>query len=73
MSSKLWEWTHDGFDYYSASPVTDPSGDPSATRRALRGGSWYNEARFARVSSRGNFEGNSYGNSLGIRVLRTAP
>jgi formylglycine-generating enzyme required for sulfatase activity len=50
----VWEWTADWFNekYYTESAATDPAGPATGERRALRGGSWFDYARFVRVSFR---------------------
>jgi formylglycine-generating enzyme required for sulfatase activity len=50
----VWEWTADWFneEYYKASPKQDPQGPPKGALRTLRGGSWGNDLRYARVSFR---------------------
>ncbi len=59
MDGNVVEWTNDwyGDDYYSVSPMNDPSGPPSGTRRVLRGGSWLNDDVIDSmiISSRGHF------------------
>jgi len=50
----VWEWTADWYDasYYGSSPRSDPQGPSSGQYRALRGGSWVDFPRDARVSGR---------------------
>jgi len=50
----VWEWVNDWYDreYYAHSPDRDPTGPANGVWRVLRGGSWYNGPRFARVSRR---------------------
>jgi len=50
----VWEWVNDWYDekYYQTSPAVDPQGPSSGQYRVLRGGSWYNGPRYARVSGR---------------------
>jgi formylglycine-generating enzyme required for sulfatase activity len=50
----VWEWVNDWHDekYYQDSPAQDPTGPASGQFRVLRGGSWYNKPRDARVSGR---------------------
>jgi formylglycine-generating enzyme required for sulfatase activity len=50
----VWEWVNDWYDenYYQNSPPQDPSGPTSGQYRVLRGGSWFDNPRFVRVSYR---------------------
>jgi len=43
LMGNVWEWCHDWNGPYAADVVKDPMGPQMGTRRALRGGSWYNE------------------------------
>lgn len=50
----LWEWCWDYYadNYYSESPITDPTGPATGKSRVMRGGSWNDGIYFARSSNR---------------------
>jgi formylglycine-generating enzyme required for sulfatase activity len=70
ISGNVWEWTWDWYGAYPAGVVTNYRGAALGTVRAIRGGSWYNNASYATVASR-NSGGPYYMRSaLGFRVVR---
>jgi formylglycine-generating enzyme required for sulfatase activity len=50
----VWEWVADWYDpsYYEKRENTDPKGPPNGKQHVLRGGSWFCDSRFVRVSVR---------------------
>jgi len=52
MHGNLWQWVS---DWYSESPQggKDPKGADTGSDRVVRGGSWFNDARFLRSAYRG--------------------
>ena len=54
MSGNVWEWCQDWHGDYSSASQTNPQGPGSGRNRVVRGGSWYNEARYCRLSHRGS-------------------
>jgi formylglycine-generating enzyme len=70
MHGNVWEWCSDwhGADYYAKSPVDDPSGPASGTKRVRRGGAWHSFPLWARVSFRNWNSPGSRCVNLGFRV-----
>jgi formylglycine-generating enzyme required for sulfatase activity len=63
----VWEWCADWFSEYQAEPLTDPKGPPAGEFKIIRGGSWDDHPRVARLSVR-SWQGPEYrGQSCGFR------
>ena len=69
MIGNVWEWTADWYGAYSGAELTDPAGPPNGDNKALRGGSWGNDARFARASLRGRGGPAARFNGFGFRCV----
>ncbi len=54
MCENVHEWCSDWYDprYYSVSPVENPQGPATGTRRASRGGAWRHHIKIARCAAR---------------------
>jgi len=52
MSGNMFEWCSDYFGYYTDMPQTNPSGPATGSERIVRGGAYYLNANYSRVSSR---------------------
>jgi len=52
MSGNVWEWCQDWHGAYPDNASVDPGGPSDASYRVIRGGSWYDLARYCRSASR---------------------
>ncbi|MDR1241240.1 MAG: formylglycine-generating enzyme family protein, partial [Deltaproteobacteria bacterium] len=70
MYGNVWEWVQDwyGKEYYSNSPGTDPKGPSSGSSRVLRGGSWYDIAKYCRPAYRISFTPGIRRSDIGFRL-----
>jgi len=75
MGGNAAEWVGDLYDpgYYRKSPAEDPMGPERASSRVLRGGSWWDDPRYARVAVRSGHEPSVRDGYLGFRVARSLP
>ena len=73
MAGNVTEWVSDWYDgsYYQNSPSKNPKGTDSGTQRVVRGGFWFDDARYLRSSFRDRNDPTSRDNSIGgFRCLR---
>ena len=68
MSSNVSEWCSDWFDKYPSSMQTNPKGLSSGYERVIRGGCWYLDTWYSRISHRAYAEPKHRRFDLGLRL-----
>jgi len=73
MHGNVWEWCKDWYDarYYAKAPSDDPPGPSWGTHHILRGGGWFDPARFCRSANRNITDPTDVWTSSGFRVARS--
>jgi formylglycine-generating enzyme required for sulfatase activity len=71
MLGNVWEWCQDGMRNYDAEAQTNPTGSLEAgASRVLRGGSWFNGARYVRAAYRSAYRPDDRLDFIGFRCAR---
>ena len=72
MHGNVREWCNDIYekDYYEHSPIDDPTGAVSGTRRVMRGGGWNSMSHHTRSAYRNSSVEDCSLSFLGFRVVR---
>ena len=68
MSGNIWELCQDWYGEYDGNAQTNPKGASTGKKKVRRGGSWFNDARGARVSMRAEAEPNKRDECFGLRL-----
>ena len=68
MHGNVWEWCFDGMRQYEAIPRTDPIGPTEGAGRVVRGGSFWDDARWCRSAYRVVLGPVGRGRGLGFRL-----
>lgn len=68
MSGNVHEWCQDWFGGYSTDAQNNPTGPASGTNRVYRGGSWYFDEWFCRVSFRNGVTPSYRSYGIGLRL-----
>lgn len=68
MSGNVHEWCQDWYSGYSADSQINPTGPVSGTNRVYRGGSWYFDEWFCRVSFRNSTTPSYRSYGIGLRL-----
>lgn len=68
MSGNVHEWCQDWFGGYSTDAQNNPTGPASGTNRVYRGGSWYFDEWFCRVSFRNGVTPTYRSYGIGLRL-----
>lgn len=68
MSGNVWEWCSDRYGDYQSSSQSDPQGPSSGSDRVYRGGGYYSDAVYCRVSYRIDFTPDYRSFDLGLRL-----
>ncbi|MFC2028790.1 SUMF1/EgtB/PvdO family nonheme iron enzyme [Chloroflexota bacterium] len=74
MAGNAYEWVNDRYDadYYEVSPLENPMGSNSGTRRVLRSASFNTSETTIRASNRGSYPPDTTGDDDGFRCARDA-
>ena len=70
MSGNVHEWCQDWYGNYSNDEQINPVGPTSGTKRVYRGGNWYFDDWFCRVSFRNGLSPTSSNYGIGLRLAK---
>ena len=67
MHGNVWEWCYDRYGVYSDGPIDDPAGSESGPNRVVRGGSWFDNAKYCRSAMRVQVNPKNRRENVGLR------
>jgi formylglycine-generating enzyme required for sulfatase activity len=75
MQGNVAEWCSDiyGYDFYSASPDSNPTGPEKGKFRVIRGGGWHTGPSCTTVAFRNGLRSNWKDFGVGIRCAKDYP
>lgn len=71
MKGNLWEWVQDWYTPYTKDPAVDPRGPETGDKKVRRGGSYENNAKNCRFSTRAGVQPGREQEAAGLRIARS--
>ena len=68
MHGNVWEWCYDRYGIYSDEQIDDPLGSEIGPNRVVRGGSWFDNAKYCRSAMRVKVNSNNRRENVGFRL-----